>query len=71
MSLTHRYAVFCNGSDSTGTLSRVKFDVIHFDTLGLAQYKTLVSGVGTVLNHHARISLLKDVTGCAKTTRGR
>ena len=34
------------------TLARVKFDTIHFDTLGLAQYRTLVSGAGTVLNHH-------------------
>ena len=34
------------------TLNRVKFDVIHFDTLGLAPYRALASGVGTVLNHH-------------------
>jgi glycosyltransferase involved in cell wall biosynthesis len=34
------------------TLDRVKFDTIHFDTLGLAQYRPLVSGAGTVLNHH-------------------
>lgn len=34
------------------TLERVKFDTVHFDTLGLAQYGTLLNGVGTVLNHH-------------------
>jgi glycosyltransferase involved in cell wall biosynthesis len=28
------------------------FDVIHFDTLGLAQYMPLVNNCGTVLNHH-------------------
>lgn len=34
------------------TLNRVKFDAVHFDTLGLAPYAGLVNGVGTVLNHH-------------------
>ncbi len=34
------------------TLERATFDAIHFDTLGLAPYRTHVSGVGTVLNHH-------------------
>ncbi len=34
------------------TVDRAKFDAIHFDTLGLAQYGPLVSGVGTALNHH-------------------
>jgi glycosyltransferase involved in cell wall biosynthesis len=29
-----------------------RFDVIHFDTLGLAQYMSLVNNCGTVLNHH-------------------
>jgi polysaccharide biosynthesis protein PslH len=33
-------------------LARVPFDVIHFDTLGLAQYKHLVRSSRTVLNHH-------------------
>ena len=28
------------------------FDVIHFDTLGLAQYMPLANNCGTVLNHH-------------------
>jgi sugar transferase (PEP-CTERM/EpsH1 system associated) len=28
------------------------FDVVHFDTLGLAQYSVLVRNSGTVLNHH-------------------
>jgi glycosyltransferase involved in cell wall biosynthesis len=28
------------------------FDVVHFDTLGLAQYRLLVKSAGTVLNHH-------------------
>jgi hypothetical protein len=40
---------------STGlqrALDRNKFDVVHFDTLGLAQYRALVRGARTVLNHH-------------------
>jgi glycosyltransferase involved in cell wall biosynthesis len=28
------------------------FDVVHFDTLGLAQYRRLISNSATVLNHH-------------------
>lgn len=32
--------------------SRLPFDVIHADTLGLAPYVSLVSKAGTVLNHH-------------------
>lgn len=34
------------------TLHRLKFDIVHFDTLGLAQYEKLAGGVATVLNHH-------------------
>ncbi len=30
----------------------IAFDVVHFDTLGLAQYRPLVRWSGTVLNHH-------------------
>jgi len=33
-------------------LQRSHFDVVHFDTLGLAQYWHLVRNSGTVLNHH-------------------
>lgn len=33
-------------------LQRVDFDVVHFDTLGLAQFGHLVRNSGTVLNHH-------------------
>lgn len=33
-------------------LARIHFDVIHFDTLGLAQYRHIVRNSGTVLNHH-------------------
>lgn len=33
-------------------LQRMAFDVIHFDTLGLAQYEPLVRQSATVLNHH-------------------
>ena len=33
-------------------LKRVTFDVVHFDTLGLAQYIPLIGSSGTVLNHH-------------------
>ena len=32
--------------------SRIQFDVVHFDTLGLAPYRHYVSRAGTVLNHH-------------------
>lgn len=33
-------------------LAGTPFDVVHFDTIGLAQYRALAQGVGTVLNHH-------------------
>ena len=33
-------------------LRRVHFDVVHFDTLGLAQYMPLIGSSGAVLNHH-------------------
>ena len=33
-------------------LERTRFDLVHFDTLGLAPYVRLVRGPGTVLNHH-------------------
>ncbi len=33
-------------------LEITRFDVVHFDTLGLAQYRPLVRSAGTVLNHH-------------------
>ncbi|MFQ5853479.1 MAG: glycosyltransferase family 4 protein [Candidatus Binatia bacterium] len=33
-------------------LGRASFDVVHFDTLGLAQYRPLVRNRATVLNHH-------------------
>jgi polysaccharide biosynthesis protein PslH len=33
-------------------LESVPFDVVHFDTLGLAQYRQFVRSSGTVLNHH-------------------
>lgn len=35
-----------------GMAARLHFDVVHVDTLGLAPYVPLVSGAGTVLNHH-------------------
>lgn len=34
------------------TLAQMKFDAVHFDTLGLAPYRRFVSAAGTVLNHH-------------------
>lgn len=35
------------------TLGRIAFDAVHFDTVGLAQYRSLIGkDVGTVLNHH-------------------
>ena len=34
------------------TLDSVYFDIVHFDTLGLAQYMPLVRNSTTVLNHH-------------------
>ena len=33
-------------------LKQAAFDVVHFDTLGLAQYRSLIKTGGTVLNHH-------------------
>ena len=33
-------------------LKRVTFDVVHFDTLGLAQYMPLIGSSRAVLNHH-------------------
>jgi len=33
-------------------LRRLHFDIVHFDTLGLAQFRYLVRNSGTVLNHH-------------------
>ena len=33
-------------------LDQHRFDVVHFDTLGLAQYMPLANHCGTVLNHH-------------------
>jgi len=33
-------------------LARTSYDAVHFDTLGLAQYRGLVNGEGVVLNHH-------------------
>ncbi len=35
-----------------GTLDATAFDVVHFDTIGLAQYRHLVTAPGAVLNHH-------------------
>lgn len=29
-----------------------RYDVVHFDTVGLAQYRSLVNGIPTVLDHH-------------------
>jgi glycosyltransferase involved in cell wall biosynthesis len=47
----------------------VKFDTVHFDTLGLAQYRTLVSEVGTVLNHHNIESSMMEHRAAAETRR--
>ena len=33
-------------------LQNTRFDVVHFDTLGLAQYRPIVRNAATVLNHH-------------------
>lgn len=35
-----------------GLASRIQFDVVHADTLGLAPYVSLIPSAGTVLNHH-------------------
>lgn len=51
------------------TLDRVKFDTIHFDTLGLAQYRALVSRGGTVLNHHNIESSMMKHRAAAETRR--
>jgi polysaccharide biosynthesis protein PslH len=54
-----------------GILDNVKFDVVHFDTLGLAQYQGLVSNAGVVLNHHNIESAMMDhrATTERRTTR--
>jgi glycosyltransferase involved in cell wall biosynthesis len=39
-------------------LRRVDFDVVHFDTLGLAQYMPLIGSSGAILNHHDVQSVL-------------
>lgn len=49
------------------TLDRVKFDTVHFDTLGLAQYRTIVSRAGTVLNHHNIESSMMEQRAAAET----
>lgn len=49
------------------TVERVKFHTIHFDTLGLAQYRTLVNGVGTVLNHHNIESSMMEQRAATET----
>ena len=49
------------------TLDRVKFDVVHFDTLGLAQYRALVNGTGAVLNHHNIESSMMDLRAATET----
>ena len=51
------------------TLNRTKFDTVHFDTLGLAPYGTLVSGVGTVLNHHNIESSMMEHRAATETRR--
>ncbi len=51
------------------TLNRLKFDVIHFDTLGLAPYRALVSGAGTVLNHHNIESSMMEHRAASETRR--
>jgi len=51
------------------TVERVKFDIVHFDTLGLAQYRTLVNGVGTVLNHHNIESSMMEHRAATETRR--
>lgn len=33
-------------------ISSTDYDVVHFDTVGLAQYRQLVDGAATVLDHH-------------------
>jgi glycosyltransferase involved in cell wall biosynthesis len=41
-------------------LESIEFDTVHFDTLGLAQYRRFANGVGTVLNHHNIESSMMD-----------
>ena len=49
------------------TLNRIKFDTVHFDTLGLAPYRTFVSGVGAVLNHHNIESSMMEHRAASET----
>jgi glycosyltransferase involved in cell wall biosynthesis len=50
-------------------LDSVKFDTVHFDTIGLAQYRSLVSGAGTVLNHHNVESSMMEHRAANETRR--
>ena len=44
----------------TRLTSRLRFDVVHADTLGLAPYVPLIPHAGTVLNHHDIESVLVE-----------
>jgi glycosyltransferase involved in cell wall biosynthesis len=51
------------------TLEAREFDVVHFDTLGLAQYRPLVGKSGAVLNHHNVESAMMDHRADVETRR--
>ena len=48
---------------------RVPFDTLHFDTIGLAPYRAVVQGTGTVLNHHNVESSMMERRAVNETRR--
>ena len=50
-------------------LNRSKFDVVHFDTLGLAPYGSVVRTAGTVLNHHNIESSMMEYRAASEPRR--
>lgn len=51
-----------------GLAGRVRFDVVHTDTLGLASYIPLIPHVGKVLNHHDIQSVLVQRRALSKSS---
>lgn len=51
-----------------GLADRVRFDVVHTDTLGLASYIPLIPHVGKVLNHHDIQSVLVQRRALSKSS---
>ena len=68
----HAYDVnWLRSTAMTGRLKNisegVRFDAVHFDTLGLAQYRAFVPDAGVVLNHHNIESAMMDHRAATET----